>query len=130
MASKYIRLVRKVARRRKSQTGSEGGKKMLRLAAIIVLCTTLLPAAYAADKLKISGHYRNDAVFIEPGSGEAMVLDAFVFRPIGLATTLIGGAAFVVSLPFTVLGGNVDEAADKLIVEPIDYTFKRKLGDL
>ncbi len=94
---------------------------------VVVIGVLLLPLANASGKVRYSAYHEP---FLEPGSGEAMVIDAVIFRPIGVLTTVIGGAAFVVSLPFSTLGGNVDEAADKLIVEPIDYTFKRKLGDL
>jgi hypothetical protein len=42
---------------------------------------------------------------------------------------LVGGSVvFVLSLPFSALGGNVGEAADKLVVDPARYTFVRPLG--
>lgn len=97
---------------------------------VMMVCCLVLSVAHASDRLSYSSSHHYDGFFIEPGSGEAMVLDAIVFRPIGLVTTVIGGAVFLVSLPSSALGGNVGEAADKLIKEPIDYTFKRKLGDL
>ncbi len=106
-------------------------KQWAGIVAVLLMAGLAVSAAQASDRLRYSGDYRHhNSAFIEPGSGEAMVLDALVFRPIGLVTIAIGGAAFVVSLPFSALGGNVGEAADKLIVEPVDYTFKRKLGDL
>ncbi len=97
---------------------------------VMLMCLVTTPILQAGGDIHYSDRHQNDNLFIEPGSGEAMVLDALVFRPIGLVTIVIGGAIFLVSLPFSALGGNVGEAADKLIVEPIDYTFKRKLGDL
>jgi hypothetical protein len=63
----------------------------------------------------------------EPSAGE-MVADAVVARPIGLLATIGGTAAFVVSLPFSALGGNVKEAADALVVGPAKSTFVRCLG--
>lgn len=63
----------------------------------------------------------------EPTGGE-MMLDAVVARPIGVATTVLGAAAFFVSLPFSALGGNVSEAAHKLVLEPGRETFVRCLG--
>lgn len=63
----------------------------------------------------------------EPSGGEMMV-DALVARPIGLATTAVGVAAFIVTLPFSALGGNVDKAADKLVLDPGRETFVRCLG--
>ena len=61
-------------------------------------------------------------------SAESMVGDAVVGRPLGLATTVAGIALFVVSLPFSALGGNAEEAADKMVVGPAKFTFTRPLG--
>jgi hypothetical protein len=63
----------------------------------------------------------------EPSAGE-MVVDVVVARPVGLVATVLGGAAFVVSLPFSALGGNVEEAADALFLGPAKATFIRCLG--
>jgi hypothetical protein len=44
---------------------------------------------------------------------------------------MIGGSiAFVLSLPFSALGGNVGEAAEKLVVDPAMFTFARPLGHM
>ena len=61
-------------------------------------------------------------------TGEEMIVDAVVARPIGLAATVLGTAAFIVTLPFSALGGNVDKAADKLVIDPARETFVRCLG--
>ena len=61
-------------------------------------------------------------------TGEEMVADVLVARPIGVAATLLGTAAFIVSLPFSLLGGNVDKAAEGLVLEPGRETFVRCLG--
>jgi len=63
----------------------------------------------------------------EPGAGE-MAADIIVARPLGLLATIAGGAAFVVSLPFSALGGNVPEAAEALFLGPAKSTFVRCLG--
>ena len=59
-----------------------------------------------------------------------MAGDALVARPLGLCATIIGGALFVVSLPFSLLGGNTEEAFNYLLVDPFKFTFTRPLGDL
>jgi hypothetical protein len=61
-------------------------------------------------------------------SGGAMVADAVLARPLLAAATLGGTAVFLVSLPFTALGGNVDDAAETLIKTPAEATFRRCLG--
>ncbi len=63
----------------------------------------------------------------EPGA-TGMIIDGFVVRPISLVATVVGAAAFVITLPFSALGGNVDEAGKKLVVRPAAYTFSRCLG--
>lgn len=57
-----------------------------------------------------------------------MIGDLLVARPIGAVMTVAGTAAFLVSLPFTVLAGNVSEAAETLMVGPAKTTFVRCLG--
>ena len=63
----------------------------------------------------------------EPGTWE-MTADAVIGRPLGLVVTTVGVAAFVVSLPFSALGGNVGDAAETLVVDPVRATFVRCLG--
>ena len=58
----------------------------------------------------------------------AMVGDLLVARPIGAAVTAVGAAAFVVSLPFTLLAGSVSESAETLVLGPAEATFMRCLG--
>jgi len=64
-----------------------------------------------------------------PPSASLMVIDAFVFRPTTLALTAIGGVAFVLTLPFSATGGNVEEAKQRLVMEPWRFTFDRPLGE-
>lgn len=63
----------------------------------------------------------------EPSPGE-MAVDALIARPVGLAVTGLGAITFVVSLPFSALGGNVKGAGQMLVVEPARNTFVRCLG--
>jgi hypothetical protein len=64
----------------------------------------------------------------ERPNGFAMTGDLLVARPIGLAITAVGAAAFVVSLPFTLLAGSVSESAETLVLGPAESTFVRCLG--
>lgn len=62
-----------------------------------------------------------------PGAG-AMAADLLVARPLGVVLTAVGAATFVVSLPFSALGGNIPAAAQNLVVKPGKATFVRCLG--
>lgn len=62
-------------------------------------------------------------------SAENMAVDIMAARPIGLAAMVGGAVVFLVSWPFSALGGNSDEAWDTLVVAPAEYTFRRPLGN-
>jgi hypothetical protein len=62
-----------------------------------------------------------------PSAG-AMVADAVVARPLGVVLTTVGAVTFVVSLPFSAIGGNVEAAAENLVLKPARETFVRCLG--
>lgn len=64
----------------------------------------------------------------ESPSALAMTGDALFARPVLLATTIVGSAVYLVSLPFSLLGGNAEEAGDVLVVGPAKATFVRCLG--
>lgn len=64
----------------------------------------------------------------ERPSAMAMTGDAVLARPALLAMTVVGGAVYLVSLPFSLLGGNAAEAGDVLVVGPAKATFVRCLG--
>jgi hypothetical protein len=62
-------------------------------------------------------------------SGSDMVVDLVVTRPLGLLGIVVGSAAFVIALPFTIPSGSVDRSAEELVKKPVRYTFKRPLGE-
>ncbi len=64
----------------------------------------------------------------ESPSALAMTGDALFARPVLLATTIVGSAVYLVSLPFSLLGGNAGEAGNVLVVGPAKATFVRCLG--
>lgn len=83
------------------------------------LCLSLalvLPQVSVADVVK------------EEPSALAMVADVVLVRPVMLAITAVGSVFFVVSLPFSLIGGNAGDAADMLVVQPANNTFVRCLG--
>jgi hypothetical protein len=57
-----------------------------------------------------------------------MAGDLVVARPLLLAATVAGSVFYVVSLPFSLAGGNALEAGDTLVVGPAMSTFVRCLG--
>ncbi|MGO1473463.1 MAG: hypothetical protein ACTHWC_01030 [Psychrobacter sp.] len=53
-------------------------------------------------------------------SYDTMVVDTVVGKPLQLVSAVAGTAAYIVSLPFSLIGGNADQAQQKLFVEPWD----------
>lgn len=88
------------------------------LPALVMLCGSMSAMAQIE---------RIDRVENRP-SGGAMIADAFVARPLLAVATVGGTAVFLVTLPFTALGGNVGDAAEVLIKAPAESAFRRCLG--
>lgn len=64
----------------------------------------------------------------ETPSAMAMTGDAIFVRPVMLAGTILGAGVFLISSPFSALGGNLGEAWDVLVQGPFETTFVRCLG--
>lgn len=77
----------------------------------------------------VAGAASENAPTTAPTDPGAMTMDLVLARPGGLVATVAGAAIFVVSLPFSALGGNTGEAFDSLVANPAAYTFQRPLGD-
>ena len=58
----------------------------------------------------------------------ATTADLLLARPGGAVATVLGAAVFVVGLPFTLINGSTEQAAQTLVVQPANYTFARPLG--
>lgn len=68
-------------------------------------------------------------VFKREPQGDSMAGDLVIIRPIAMGCLVLSTAAWVVAYPFAALGGNADEATEKLVKEPFNFTFRRPLGD-
>ncbi len=99
-------------------------KKLASYLMAVILTMTSLGLPMAANAA--SYDYLGEST--EPTGGEMMA--ELLMRPFMLVGTVLTTATFIVMLPFSALGGNVGESAEKLVVEPAAYTFTRPLGDL
>lgn len=71
---------------------------------------------------------QSQTVVVEKPTALAMTGDLVFARPALLVMTVIGTGVFLVSLPFSLLGGNSVEAGNTLVVQPAKATFVRCLG--
>ena len=96
-------------------------------AAVLALTSGLL--ALPAQAEAVPDNASGDPMYsVEAPKGYAMMGDLLIARPLLLGVTAIGTVAFIVSLPFTALGGNIGDAGQSLVVDPARETFVRCLG--
>jgi len=84
--------------------------------------TTLLSAAISISIMTVVMQPATAAIEIDESdfgpSYDTMVVDTVAGKPLQLIAAIAGTAAYVVSLPFSLIGGNADQAQQKLVVEP------------
>ena len=102
----------------------EGAMKKITNHSIIVVMIALL-VLIPFGSASLAGEYFE----AEEPEGAEMIYDALIVRPIGMIATAVGSIFFVLSLPFSVAGDNVDSASEELVKKPARYTFKRPLGE-
>jgi hypothetical protein len=65
----------------------------------------------------------------DPTTDEWNIMDLLIARPMGIAAGIFGTGVFILSLPFTIPTGSVDEAAQMFVVKPFKFSFVRKFPD-
>lgn len=96
------------------------GSKLLKFSVLVGLSASLVVLPARAGDTRTGG---------PAPSAEAMAIDLIMVRPASLVATVLGTATFIVSLPFSILGGNVDDAGKNLVLKPAKTTFIRPLGE-
>jgi hypothetical protein len=86
---------------------------------VIVVMTAMMPVTSYGKNISKNEQY--------PTSLE-MTADLLVVRPLAIIATLVGTLTFVLSVPFSALGGNAGQAADAMVVAPFSSAFLRCLG--
>jgi len=90
--------------------------------ALLVVSTALL---ISMPQLSMAS---DDAVVLEKPTALAMTGDAIFARPVLFVMTAVGSVLYLVSLPFSLAGGNAAEAGEVLVLKPAQTTFIRCLG--
>jgi hypothetical protein len=65
----------------------------------------------------------------QEGRGLIATTDLFVFRPVTLASTIAGGALWLVGLPFTLPTKSQGKAFNVMVKTPYQWTFERPLAE-
>lgn len=94
-----------------------------------LLASALATAMILAALMPNAALAQDSSIAVDKRPGEiAMMFDVIAARPLLLASTVIGTGLFIVSLPFSSLGGNVSEAGNALVMVPAKSTLIRCLG--
>ncbi|UTW06176.1 multidrug transporter [Pseudomonas benzenivorans] len=101
---------------------------LFRSTAVVLALTTGLLALPAQAEVMQQNTSGDPIYTAEAPRAFSMIGDLVIARPLLIGATAIGAVAFVVSLPFTALGGNVAEAGEALVLEPGRSAFVRCLG--
>jgi len=88
----------------------------------------VLLLSIAASVLADSSGSGDPRYTIQNPPAYAMIGDLLIARPLLVVATVIGAGAFVLSLPFTALGGGIGDAGQALVVDPAKAAFVRCLG--
>ncbi|QDF98996.1 hypothetical protein CJ010_21885 [Azoarcus sp. DD4] len=88
--------------------------------AVVLAASLLLPAAPVMAQT-------NDSLTGDRGGDKAV--DLFIVRPFSFVGSVLGTVGFVLALPFTIPSGTVGETGRDWVVDPLEYTFYRPLGN-
>lgn len=102
--------------------------KPFRALSSAVALAVALPFAPAMAQPTQSNSSGDPVYDVQAPPAYAMIGDLVIARPLLIAATVVGAGVFVVSLPFTALGGNVGAAGKALVVDPGKAAFVRCLG--
>ena len=92
------------------------------------LIALLMTAAVGLASIPASAEEILDDQINDRPTTLTMLGDAVLARPMLLGLTVLGAGVFVVTLPFSALGGNVKESANTMVIGPGKSTFTRCLG--
>ena len=96
----------------------------------VITCLLAVMLATSNMAFVSSAYARDYESGTERPTGGAMLADAVFMRVPMTLVTIAGAAVFVVTLPFSALGGNVGEAGTMLVKEPFEYAWVRPLGEM
>jgi hypothetical protein len=91
---------------------------------LIFLFGFLIPPAYCQESYKKTSTRKSTT------SGEKMIIDFLVARPLGIFSCVVGFAAAIVTIPFVAISQDTSgRVFDEFLTKPGDFTFTRPLGE-
>ncbi|MEE9910510.1 MAG: hypothetical protein K4571_02200 [Deltaproteobacteria bacterium] len=62
-------------------------------------------------------------------TAETIIPDVLLARPMGLTAMVLGSVIFIIALPVAIPSGSVKKVGQRLVVDPVEFTFVRPIGD-
>ena len=59
----------------------------------------------------------------------AGTFDVLLLRPLGVISTVGGFTCYAITLPFSAINGDIKTPWEMFVMESVDWTFRRPLGD-
>jgi hypothetical protein len=97
-------------------------KKVIIGLLVLVAISLIQMPAYAGTPTKYSTQSRGNIPL------DATLFDVLILRPMGIVSCVLGAATTLVAFPFAFTTGAGSEVGDKLITEPVEWTFQRPIG--
>ncbi len=98
--------------------------KELKRAGLLFVAVSLVVAGFCA-----TGWSQENWSSADPIRDEWNAIDLLLARPIGIAAGVFGTGVFILSLPFTIPTGSVNDAAQMFVVKPFNFSFTREFPD-
>jgi hypothetical protein len=93
------------------------------------VCSIWIAASLVLMSLYTVGWAEEKWAADDPVTHEWNMADLFIARPLGIAAGILGTGVFILSLPFSIPTGGVNEAAEMFIVKPFQFSFERSFPD-
>jgi len=100
-------------------------KNVSRIAIALLLVLTVAAPVFAQDRQYSPMNKRCSGP-----SGESLIFDIAMLRPVGLVAMGVGAVIGVLTFPMAQITHSEDRYDQKLFVEPYEYTFVRPMGDV
>jgi len=84
---------------------------------------------FVVTSLIIGNFYTGVWAQQNPMEDRRNMADLVIARPLGVIAGIFGTGLFVVTLPFTIPTGSVNDAKEMFIIEPFRFSFVREFPD-
>jgi len=101
----------------------------LRRAFVVTASLTVLAASAAAEPESVEPAAPSAPWYVTVGNVAAGSFDVLLLRPLGLVTTVGGFTCYAITFPFSAINRDIKTPWDLFVMESVDWTFRRSLGD-